>query len=111
MLPDSRRRRFPESVPTMTAGGGGSAKAKRGRRQAPAAAEAGDGGEEERPAVAEVLVDLVLSVLSQPSATLRDVGKTVIKAFGDEMNEGALELLVDVLRAAPDEISEGADDE
>ena len=47
---------------------------------------------------------------AQPSATLRDVGKHVMRAFGDVTGEGAIQLLVDVLRREPQD-EDDEDDE
>ena len=58
-------------------------------------AEAGD----EKPAVVEVVVDLLLSLLahSSHSAAFRDVAKTVLRRFAADLTEGALELFLNVL--------------
>ena len=67
----------------------------------------------EKPSVGEVVVDLVLSVLVQPSSTLRDVCKVVVRAFGDELGAEAMGLFTRVLRpsAEDEEDEEDSDDE
>ena len=47
---------------------------------------AGEG--EAPPTVGEVVVDLLLSVLAQPSSTLREMCKHVMRAFAEDVTEG-----------------------
>lgn len=87
------------------------------KKNAPAASadgsESGD-SEEEPPAVVEVVVDVLLAMLVQPSAMLREMARSVIRPFGDELTEGTVELLLNVLRApigGGDEDEEGEGEE
>jgi len=65
---------------------------------------------QERPALVEVVIDILLTLLVQPSAMLRDVCKQVLRSFADDVNEEAISQLLDVLRA-PLVGAEGEDDD
>lgn len=63
------------------------------------------------PAVVEVVVDILLALLVQPSAMLREVARSVVRPFGDELTEGTIELLLHVLRAPVGGDDEGGGEE
>ena len=71
--------------------------------------------EEGKPAVVEVVIDLLLSMMEQVSGHTRDMCKHVLRAWGDELNEASIELFVNVIKAKEaedeEEEEEGDDDD
>ena len=61
--------------------------------------------------VMAVLVELLVSLLARPSAVLRSVVKTTFRAFSDSMTPSTIEVLVQVLSEAGNELFAASDDE
>ena len=73
--------------------------------------EDGSESEENPPSVVEVVVDILLSMLVQPSAMLREMARSVIRPFNEELTESAIELMVNVLRSPLGKDDEEDDDD
>jgi len=58
-----------------------------------------DDEEDSEVEASEVLVELLLSLVSKPSALLRKVAQHVFQAFMEEISEGGLQLMTDVLES------------
>lgn len=64
-------------------------------------------GEEQEPAWVEVLVELLLSLLSQPSKHMRQVCKMVFSSICPHVTQAALSAILKVLEPEPDEEDSG----
>ncbi|CAL9685098.1 unnamed protein product [Knipowitschia caucasica] len=64
-------------------------------------------GEEQEPAWVEVLVELLLSLLSQPSRHIRQVCKMVFSSVCPHVTQPALSAILKVLEPEPDEEEDG----
>ncbi|KAI8810771.1 DNA polymerase phi-domain-containing protein [Cladochytrium replicatum] len=81
----------------------------KGNRKRKAPAEGDEDEEEPRPT--DVLVDIIISLLSRPSAHLRTLSERTFRAFCGELTSTGLNLLIQVLQTEPGSIDFENNDE